>query len=45
VAVLEDEDLLAWLQAGEPSYWRVITRNGQVGYVLKSFVDLSPGQA
>jgi hypothetical protein len=45
VAVLEDEDLLAWLRAGEPSYWRVKARNGQAGYVLKSFVDLSPGRA
>ncbi|MEW8957879.1 MAG: hypothetical protein AB2448_02015 [Moorella sp. (in: firmicutes)] len=41
VAVLEDEDLLAWLKAGEPSYWRVKTRTGRVGYVLKSHVDLS----
>ncbi|MDN5343948.1 MAG: hypothetical protein PWQ18_59 [Clostridia bacterium] len=43
VAVLEDEDLLAWLQPDEPSYWRVKTRNGQVGYVLKSQMELLPG--
>ncbi|APC09493.1 hypothetical protein [Neomoorella thermoacetica] len=43
VAVLEDEDLLAWLRPGEPSYWRVKVRNGQVGYILKSYLDLQPG--
>ncbi|MBC7324767.1 MAG: hypothetical protein H5T99_05585, partial [Moorella sp. (in: Bacteria)] len=45
VAVLEDEDLLSWLRPGEPSYWRVKTRSGQVGYVLKPHLDLLPPQA
>ncbi|MDK2816354.1 MAG: hypothetical protein PWR22_983 [Moorella sp. (in: firmicutes)] len=47
VAVLEDEDLLSWLKPGEPSYWRVKTGTGggQVGYVLKSHLDLLPGKA
>ncbi|WP_258358752.1 hypothetical protein [Moorella sulfitireducens (nom. illeg.)] len=44
VAVLEDEDLLSWLKAGEPSYWRVKTRGGQVGYILKPHLDVLPGR-
>ena len=43
VAVLEDEDLLAWLQPQEPAYWRIKTKNGQVGYILKTYLDLLPG--
>ncbi|KYH33514.1 hypothetical protein [Neomoorella mulderi] len=45
VAVLEDEDLLSWLKPGEPSYWRVKTKSGRVGYVLKGHLDLLAGKA
>ncbi|MDK2821317.1 MAG: hypothetical protein PWP31_1282 [Clostridia bacterium] len=42
VAILEEEDLLSWLKPGEPAYWRVKTKNGQVGYILKSEIDYLP---
>ncbi|MDN5362293.1 MAG: hypothetical protein PWP70_1340 [Moorella sp. (in: firmicutes)] len=45
IAVLEDEDLLSWLHPEEPAYWRVKTKGGQVGYILKTQLDLIQGPA
>ncbi|HHP50824.1 MAG TPA: SH3 domain-containing protein [Moorella mulderi] len=39
VAVLEEEDLASFINPSLPPYCRIKTRQGQVGYVLKSHLD------
>jgi hypothetical protein len=40
VAVLEDEGLQSWINSQEAAYWRVKTKSGQVGYILKECLDI-----
>ena len=40
VAVLEDEGLQAWINPQEAAYWRVKTKSGQTGYILKDCLEI-----